>query len=108
MKPRYTPVTAIVAACTSQPTAKNFQKSRPIESVPDQLAAEPVLGLDARTAVGQRAELAPDAAQVHVDAAVVRRQQPSERLLRQLPLADRPTRIAGQYFQQVEFGAGEL
>nr|GEU28181.1 hypothetical protein [Tanacetum cinerariifolium] len=61
-----------------------------------------------RTAVGDGAELVTQAGQVDVDIAVETGQRASQALFGQRVLADRAAGVAGQDFQQVEFGAGQF
>src|SRR5271156_7134265 len=58
-------------------------------------------------AVGQRAELAPNATQVHVDAAVIPREPSPERAQTQLVLAHGPPAMPQKPLQQAEFRARE-
>ena len=50
----------------------------------------------------------PQAAQVDVDIAIEPCQWPAQALFGQVVLADRAARIAGQDFEQIEFGAGQV
>src|SRR5450830_717763 len=104
------PMPTVAAICASRIEKKNFQNRRPMagRSVLDQLITHAVDGLQAGAAVGQGAQLVPQAGQVHVDIAVEARHRPAQALLGQHVLADRLAGIAGQDFQQVEFGAGQF
>ena len=75
---------------------------------PHELVALAHDGLDPRAAVGHRAELAPDAADVHVDAAVEARERAAQRKLGQRVLADRLPRVPRERLEQVELGAREV
>src|SRR5574343_971271 len=101
------PVPNTATIWPSQINRNNFQNSRPM-LLADQLVTLPVDGLDAGAAVGQGAELAPDAGQMNVDAAIEADPRPPQRLLGQGRLADGPAGAAGQRFEQIEFGAGQV
>jgi hypothetical protein len=61
----------------------------------------------ARTAVGQRRQLAPDAAQVHVDAAIIGLKGTAKPLFGKLMFADCLPCFLDQHLQQIEFGIGQ-
>src|SRR5690606_31482930 len=101
----------------SQKPARIFQKSRPIGalrpwgmagSVGHELVAAPAHRLDPGTAVAAAAELLPDAAHMHVDAAVEPAGLAPQRLAREHLLADDAAGMAREHGQYLELGAGQL
>lgn len=88
------------------------QKELPEQSshhlFPDQLVALAIHGLDAGATVGEPAQFVADAGEMHVDTAVESCQWSSERLLRQVALAHWPACLAGEDFEQVVLGTGQV
>ena len=91
----------------SQVKRKNFQNSRPTFFL-EQLKPEPVDRLDHGAPVCEPAQLAPNAAHVHVNVPIMICERPPESAPRELVLAHRSTDVAQEHFEQTEFGAGEI
>jgi hypothetical protein len=96
----------IPAICASQTKPKNFQNSLPTLFL-QELVALAMHRLDPRAAVGQRPQLATDAADVYVNTPVMSCEWTAQSMFRKIGLADRAAGVSQQQLQYAELRAGQ-